>query len=263
MIDRIFRRLIKTILTEGSKVETRNGTCQRLIKPVPFTFTETPLVSLRKTSWKLALREWEWFMSGSSNLADLHPSVHAWWKNWADPSGRVRYNYGEQLRSAGGRVDQIERAIALIKTDPFSRRNVLTTWNPVDMSQEDCPITNCHGTAIQFFVEPNGTIHLNMQQRSVDVLVGLPHNWIQYWAFLTWVAHRTGLKVGSFTWTGGDQHIYEAHWNTAHQMKNLDLPGYSTPKLLYSPTSDKFKADDFSLDSEYTPVIQTYLPLII
>src|SRR5690606_26897284 len=125
---------------------------------------------------------------GSEDIKDLHPSVRPWWEPWANIEGQVLFNYSDQFRAFAGTdgrvVDQIEYLIDGIKNHPYSRRNVITTWNAADMTNPACPITNCHSTVTQAFVNPDNSLHLVTYQRSVDVICGLPHNWIQYWSFL-------------------------------------------------------------------------------
>lgn len=244
-------------------VETRNSRCRRLFAQ-SCRFDATPLVGVRRTAWRNALREWEWFMSGSSDINDLHESVRHWWAPWADEEGYIKYNYSEQLCAFGeGRYgfDQIAALIDGIKGHPFSRRHVITTWNPKEMAAADCLLTNCHNTATQFFVEPDHSLHLVTYQRSADVVCGLPHNLIQEWAFLLWVAHRTEKAVGSLTWFGGDVHLYECHTELAQRMIAA-TPG-GTPCLVYRPTSNEFRADDFTLDAAYVPVLEESASMVV
>lgn len=263
--DEIFRELVEDVLVNGNYMDTRNGKVVRSTNKM-ITFDSTPLIGIRKTSWKNALREWEWFMSGSSHLEDLHPSVRSWWEPFA-VDGCVNYNYSAQLRMAVGYdldkyCDQIMYLIDGIKSNPTSRRLVATTWNASDMTNSDCPITNCHGTVIQFFAQPNGKLDLTMYQRSCDLMLGVPHNWIQYWAFLQYMAHVTGKLVGSFTWVGGDVHVYNSHIEMAYKMlkHNEQLP--RVPQMEYYPSEGTtFKADDFVLDAEYEPVFKERLKM--
>lgn len=231
-IDDIYTGLISDVLTTGDEITTRNATVRRLIH-YPVEITSTPLVSVRKTAWKNALREWEWFMSGSPDINDLHPSVRPWWTPWADKTGWVNWNYSMQFRRYGDTsgFDQIAYLIDGIKNHPFSRRNVITTWHTEDMNREDCTITNCHGTVIQAFVRPDDSLHLVTYQRSVDVVCGLPHNWLQYWAFLLWVAHWSWRAVGSLTWIGGDVHVYEEHREKQHSFVDYIPISVSVAKL--------------------------------
>jgi thymidylate synthase len=257
--------LIRRALVVGSEISTRNSVCRRLIG-CHVGFDYSPLVSVRRTAWKNALREWEWFMSGSDYIGDLHPKVRHWWNPWADEEGRVRYNYSKQFRGFGDEahlVDQVQNMIDGIRDHPYSRRNVATTWHPRQMTDPLCPITNCHGTIIQAFVEPDDSLHLVTYQRSVDVVCGLPHNWIQYWAFLMWLAHRGGRRAGSLTWLGGDVHVYKAHEPLAWRMLEQENNCREAPGLVYTPTTEDFLAADFTLDGEYTPLLEDRAEMIV
>lgn len=278
-VDYDYLGILEKALVVGQKVPGRNGNTRRLICFMSH-FRSTPLISVRKTAWKNALREWEWFMSGSNRIQDLHPSCHDWWKDWADKDpnieddkGEVRFNYSRQFRAARGHVggigyevDQIEYLINSLRTHPYSRRACATTWNPTDMTNRQCRITNCHGSWIQLFVDPeDDTLHLMTLQRSVDMVAGLPHNWIQYWAFMVWLAHRSGWGIGTVIWIGGDVHLYEEHEELARKMLNQlsKCSQIQTPNLVYNPTSSDFKADDFSLDSPYLPIVTERAKLIV
>jgi thymidylate synthase len=262
-----FQQLLKNIKENGEAVTTRNDKVLR-IHSVPITIKDTPLITLRRTAWKSALREMEWFLSGSNQINDLHPSVQSWWKPWANKFGFVMHNYSNQFRefcgAASGLFDQIAYLQESIRNHPNSRRAVITTWNTADMISPDTPITNCHGTIIQCFVNPDNTLDLTMYQRSSDVMLGLPHNWIQYWAFLMWLAHHGGREVGKFTWIGGDVHVYEPHLEMMNRVLDLDIfHSPAEPQLIYTPTSDKFLASDFTIDRDYKPVIDEPLEMIV
>lgn len=265
-VDKQYADLIDSVMREGQTVYPRNGERIRLVHPPAVRFRHTPLVVVRKTAWKSAIREWEWFLSGSSNVNDLHPSVHKWWQPWADESGEVRFNYSQQLRkqrSCGEWFDQIAAFVDGIRRKPHSSRHVISTWYSPDMYSPECPITNCHGSLIQAFVH-NGVLDLVMTQRSADLVCGVPHNWIQYWAFLLWLSHRTGTKPGEFVWQGGDVHLYAKHKSMACRIVYEQARMIANaPQLVYAPTSDEFKADDFTLSSQYTPVITESVEMVV
>jgi thymidylate synthase len=268
-VDFMYTSILKDIVDFGTEIESRNAKTIRLRNQL-ITFRATPLVTIRKTAWKNALREFEWFMSGSSNIADLDAKVQPWWKPWANKTGDIFNNYSQQFRNFSGRygqIDQIKYMVDTLKNDPNSRRNVITTWNTADMTHSLTPITNCHGSLIQAFVEPsNNTVHLTMNQRSADMVLGVPHNFIQYWAFLMYLAHQSGRNIGTLTWIGGDCHIYPDHINTVKEMTLVhedQRHTYDIPNMSYNPTSDEFKADDFSLDSEYKPLITKSLKMTV
>lgn len=242
--------LILAARKTGERISTRNSLCSRITAATE-RFDSVPLVTLRKTAWKTALREWEWFMSGSNDVNALHPSVLPWWQPWADETGAVRHNYSCQFRRQGPeQFDQVAAFIDGITRHPFSRRNVITTWYSPDMYSPDCPITNCHGTVIQAFVNEKWELEIVTYQRSCDLICGVPHNWVQYWAFLLWVAHRTRTSPARLTWIGGDIHLYDAHTKLADRM-TVSRSSFAAPdypgRMIYTPTSDDFKADDFTL----------------
>lgn len=99
--DHCFVELVCEIMTRGDTIKTRNSETKRVINPI-FRFKSTPLISVRKTAWRLALREMEWFLSGSNDINDLHKSVHSWWNPWVNKDSKIAYNYGVQLRSFMG-----------------------------------------------------------------------------------------------------------------------------------------------------------------
>lgn len=275
-INRVYCDLLQKLLAVGDEVKTRNSDVRRL-HTYTYIFDQTPLVTIRRTAWRSALSEMEWFLSGSNNINDLPQEVRKWWSPWADKQGVVRYNYGEQFRNwathkdtpAGGvapfTFDQLQAFLYGVRKHPHSRRNIMTTWNAADMYAGDCPITNCHGTVIQAFYRPSGFLDLTMYQRSVDVICGLPHNWIQYWGFMQWVARVTGHKPGAFYWIGGDIHLYREHFDLARKLLRLaeESPNslyHNVPDLIHSPDPKyytgkewkcEFKAADFSLTHKY------------
>ncbi len=263
--DSAYRSLLTDLIRSGDQVITRNARVRRLCVR-ECTFTSTPLITLRKVAWKNCLREWEWFMSGSNNINDLHPFVQGWWAPWATPNGIIHYNYSDQFRNFcgdQGSYDQMEGFLFGVKNHPFSRRNVLTTWNASDMNTRECPITNCHNTITQAFVSPGGVLGLFTYQRSVDVICGLPHNWLQMWAFLLFLADRTGHKPGWLTWIGGDVHLYEEHYELAKKI--IDAPSSPCPDLHHNGTKDDgaFRADDFTLSGDYSPALTESARMVV
>lgn len=260
---------LNDILKFGKKVQTRNSITKRL-RNLTVTFETTPLISIRQTAWRNSIREMEWFLSGSSDINNLHPKVKHWWTPWANAIGLIHNNYSKQFRHFQGKhskIDQIQYLIDTLNKDPFSRRNVITTWNTAEMLNKITPITNCHGTIIQLFVDPNFSVHMTMYQRSCDMIIGVPHNWIQYWAMLMWIVNQTNYKIGSFTWIGGDCHIYQDHWDLAEKVVQEEHEqGYllSIPELMYaSEDSTIFHANDFILSEKYKPLIKEKAKMIV
>ena len=261
-----YANIIYNILKDGEEIETRNSKVKRVTN-VHATFDYTPLVTTRKTAWKNALREMEWFLSGSQEIKDLNEKVHHWWKPWAGPLGYIWNNYSKQFRNFEGRdhnkVDQIQYMIDTLKNHPNSRRNVITTWNTADMVAPETPITNCHGTIIQAFVREGMYLDLTMYQSSADFMLGVQHNWIQYWALMHYLAEQAHLKVGQFHWHGGDVHIYEAHFPVAQKVAENEFPVRNRAKMIYTPSSNNFKADDFTIENIDEPVVTDKLEMIV
>lgn len=277
--DIVYCDVISEVLDQY-EINTRNSIAKRAIA-VKHYLPTTPLVCVRKTAWKSAIREWEWFMSGSSNIKDLHESVHHWWKPWADKDGEVRNNYSKQFCRYNERTecfydyeaddregeythsfDQMKAFVNGVKKHPYSRRNLLTTWHAEEMYSKDTPITNCHNTITQAFVNNNGRLDLVTYQRSCDLICGVPHNWIQLYAFHMWLAHNTGWSVGNIIWIGGDVHIYQEHYALAEKILTTD-PVAVAPVMVYSPTSKTFKADDFRLEGDYKPLLSDKAEMIV
>jgi thymidylate synthase len=255
--DEAFFHLISEIDCNGVEVVTRNALCKR----IPFfyyEFTSLPLVTLVPVAVKKALLEMAWFLNPQPTTC---PEVlRDWWAGQLDSDGFYVCGYGDQLRRFStplGSYDQVEEIIEQLKNHPYSRRNLLTTWNPAEMSSiaevNDNPKTpaTCHLTMVQFFVDPDGSLTVTDYQRSGDVLAGVKHNWVQHWAFFTWLAHRAGLTLKKMIWIGGDLHIYqeESHLRVAQAVMD-EYPEFITtirPKLAYTPTSEDFNPNDFSV----------------
>ena len=276
-IDLEYVNLIKEIMEKGCTITTRNSKVKRLFAKT-ITIDSTPLVSIRKTSWKSALYEMEWFLSGSNKIKDLKPSVRHWWEPWV-VDGEVFGNYSKQFRSYGGftttkdsngysnatamLVDQIDDFVKGVKEHPYSRRNLITTWNPADVKSNLSKITNCHNTVTQAFVEETGHLSLVTYQRSCDVICGLPHNLIQMAAFHSWLAAKTDKLIGSLVWIGGDVHIYEQHFNLAKKIIDRVGECKPTPVLVYTHNDEEFKAKNFSLRGDYSPVLTDTAVMVV
>lgn len=259
-------------MANGEKVETRNHRAISCFDTPIVTFNRTPLVTLRKTSWRKAIQEWEWFMQGKAPCP--YELASTWWDGQLGHSLHYCGGYGEQLREFHGRhgtFDQIEYVIEALKQHPTSRRILLTTWNPADcaeitkLNDNSSTPTPCHNTITQFYVR-NYMLHAFTFQRSADLLLGLPHNWIQFWAFLVWLADETGLVAGTVQWKIGDAHIYDSpsHTKTAEEITsatNLDFS--DAPRLVYVPGSiidGEFRAEDFYMVGTIPDPITTAKP---
>lgn len=262
-----YHSLIEQVLNYGDLIETRNHQAYSLISSDTIVFVETPLVTVRKTAWKKALREMEWFLSGDPKCPD---ELLDWWDGQLDEEGCYICGYGQQLREFGYNCfDQISHLINGIKEHPYSRRNVITTWNPDDMNSitefnnNPKTPTTCHMTLNIYFVR-HGKLHVRTTQRSADILLGVPHNWIQHWAFLLWLCNQTGLQPGMLMWQFGDLHLYDepSHIEVADAITNCDLIGRNPVELVYNGTGD-FKASDFEIVGDIAEPVTTIRPKLL
>jgi len=250
--DIIYCSLLDRIYKGGEQVQTRNGLTRRLFNLPTVTFQSTPLVTVRKTAWKKAIKEMEWFLSGKPKCPD---ELLDWWQGQLNPNGLYINGYSDQFRSFN--FDQIAHLIHKLRTRPFSREHVITTWNPAKMASikeiNNNPRTPtcCHSTVVQFFVTNNNEVSMHSYQRSADMLLGVPHNWIQSWAFLLWVAEQIDGIPDKMLWTFGDAHIYleDSHIQAVEELQRANLLSSSSPaRLLYSGgIKADFKADDFEM----------------
>jgi len=255
--DHRYQVLLRTVSECGDEITTRNAVTKSCFDLDPITFTQTPLVTLRKTAWKLALREMEWFMSGDMKCPD---ELLPWWQDQLT-MGMYRGGYSHQYRRSGytGTFDQIQYLLKELRNNPNSRRLVMTTWNPSDMAHitemNHNPLTPscCHGSMINLFVR-EGRVHMTHYQRSADLLLGFPHNAIQYWALLIYFARHSELQVGSLRVLLGDAHIYQedSHLEAVKQLLRIPVQPEvdNSFNLLYNPVVQstgvpEFKASDF------------------
>ena len=269
--DRIYTHLIREIFTRGELIPGRNGTTKRLFDLPTVEFEYTPLVTIRKTAWKKAIREMEWFLSGNPHCPD---ELLDWWAGQLNPSGNYLGGYGDQLRNFDGWFDQVQNLIVGIIGHLFSRRHVISTWNSADMcmitkgNKNPKTPTTCHTTIAQFFVSPPGLLSLRSYQRSADMLLGVPHNWIQSWALLLWVAEQTGTVPHKMLWTFGDAHIHQepSHLETVDRILavNCEAQLAKPIRLNYVDKPDsEFKASDFEIIGEIPAPIVTTKPKLL
>ncbi len=259
--DHRYQVLLRTVSEYGDLVETRNHLTKSCFDLDPLTFIQTPLVTLRKTAWKLALREMEWFMSGDMKCPD---ELMSWWKDQLGHGGMYRGGYSHQYRRSGytGTFDQIQYLLNGLRHNPNSRRLLMTTWNPSDMAyitelnHNQTTPSCCHGSMIHLFVR-EGRVHMTHYQRSADLLLGVPHNWIQYWALLMYFARHSELEVGSLRWIFGDSHVYQeaSHLEAVREILRIPVQQEvdNSSNLRYNPVVQKqgvpeFKASDFVME---------------
>ena len=256
--------LLQRILDEGSPREDRTGTGTIALFGHQMRFDLAagfPLLTTKKVHFTSVLHELLWFLSGSTNVAPLQERGVRIWNEWATeeqcarfgrPAGELGPVYGHQWRNFGATlrpdgsyakdgVDQIARLIEQIRTNPTSRRLIVSGWHPGEADQVALP--PCH-TLFQFFVESRGRLSCQLYQRSGDVFLGVPFNIASYALLTMMVAHVTGLAPGHFVHTFGDVHLYKNH------VEQAKLQLTRTPKPLPTLTIDPSvrSIDDFRFE---------------
>jgi thymidylate synthase len=206
--------LLERVLAEGVKKDDRTGTGTQSVFGHQMRFRMEdgfPLLTTKKLHIKSIIYELLWFLRGDTNVRYLQEHGVRIWNEWADADGNLGHIYGYQWRSwpdyKGGSVDQISRAIDLIRNDPDSRRIIVSSWNVGDL--ENMQLPPCHAF-FQFYVA-DGRLSLQMYQRSADIFLGVPFNIASYALLLQMMAQVTGLQAGDFVHTLGDAHIYMNH----------------------------------------------------
>lgn len=217
-----------------------------------------PLLTTKKLHLKSIIHELIWFLAGSTNIRYLKENGVSIWDEWADASGELGPVYGSQWRSwptpDGQHIDQIQQLIEQIKSNPDSRRLIVSAWNVADIPKMKLP--PCHAL-FQFYVA-DGKLSCQLYQRSADIFLGVPFNIASYALLTHMVAQQTGLQVGDFIWTGGDCHLYLNHLEQVKEQLSrqpLPLPRLHIKRL---PTSIfDYTFDDFEfIDYQFHPHIK-------
>lgn len=191
-----------------------------------------PLVTTKKIHLKSVIHELLWFLRGDTNIHYLHEHGVTIWDEWADAKGDLGPIYGKQWRSwettDGRTIDQLSQLIQQIKTNPDSRRLIVSAWNVGALDQMALP--PCH-LLFQFYVG-DGKLSCQLYQRSADAFLGVPFNIASYALLTSMIAQQCNLKVGEFIWTGGDCHIYLNHQEQV--ALQLSRAPYPAPRLIFN-----------------------------
>jgi thymidylate synthase len=259
-----YLKLLSTLLEHGEKRPDRTGvgTLSLFVYTMDFDLKQgLPLVTTKKLHLKSVIRELLWMISGDTNAHTLAKQGVSIWNEWADADGSLGPIYGAQWRAFGATkngnglqksdgnpfegVDQLSQLISQLKKDPFSRRHIVSAWNPVDLPQMKLPPCHCF---FQFYVSAQRELSCHLLQRSGDVFLGIPFNIAFYSIFTHMVAQVCDFKVGRLVHTINDAHLYLNHVEQAQaQLQREPLP---LPTLKLNPNVTdlfQFQFDDIEI----------------
>lgn len=255
-----YEDLLHEVFHYGLDKTDRTGTGTRSLfgKQMRFDLSQGfPLITTKKVHFKSVVGELLWMLSGSTNAAELRDKYGVTiWDEWADEHGNLGPVYGFQWRSWGSYadhsgylgIDQIADVIDSIKTNPDSRRHIVSAWNVADLDNMALP--PCH-LLFQFYVRGD-KLDLQLYQRSADMFLGVPFNIASYALLLTMVADQTGYEPGEFVWTGGDCHIYDNHMEQVGEQLSRPVRPFPRLTMIVARTIDDHIPEDFTLEG-YDP----------
>lgn len=259
-----YLELLEKLLSEGTLKgdRTGSGTLSMFGYQMRFDLTAGfPLITTKKVHLKSIIHELLWFLNGDTNNNLLESQGVSIWREWADEQGELGAIYGKQWRSwmlqSGESIDQIAQVVDQIKTNPNSRRMVVSAWNVADLpdeklspqdnvSQGKMALAPCHAF-FQFYVA-DGKLSCQLYQRSCDTFIGLPFNIASYALLTMMIAQQCDLQLGEFVWTGGDVHLYLNHQEQAKIQLSRTPHTLPTMKIKRKPDSIfDYQYDDFEL----------------
>ncbi len=253
---KVYQDLLRHILDQGIRKNDRTGTgtVSTFGYQMRFDLAQGfPLMTTKKLHVKSIIHELLWFLKGDTNIAYLQEHGVRIWNEWADADGNLGPVYGHQWRSwtgaDGQTIDQISEAVRMIKTNPDSRRIIVSAWNVGEISQ--MALAPCH-CLFQFYVA-DGKLSCQLYQRSADVFLGVPFNIASYALLTLMMAQVCDLAPGEFVHTFGDVHIYLDHMDQVHEQ--LTREPLKLPEMKINPSIKdifSFRFEDFSL-VDYQP----------
>lgn len=247
---------MRHVLEHGSQKTDRTGTGTKSVFGYQMRFdlgAGFPLLTTKKLHTKSIIHELLWFLKGETNIAYLKENGVSIWDEWADAQGNLGPVYGYQWRSwpcpDGRHIDQISNLVNMIKTNPDSRRLIVSAWNVADIDKMKLPPCHCF---FQFYVADN-KLSCQLYQRSADIFLGVPFNIASYALLNLMVAHVCDLQPGEFVHTLGDAHLYTNHLEQAKLQLSRDFRPLPKMKIKRKVESIfDFRYDDFEL-MDYDP----------
>jgi thymidylate synthase len=259
-VNTAYEDLLRLVLAEGTPKADRTGTGTRSVFGRQMRYDLAagfPVITTKRVQLKSVIYELLWFLRGESNVSWLREHGVRIWDEWADADGELGPIYGVQWRSwptpDGRHVDQISQVVDSLRSDPDSRRHIVSAWNVADLDRMALP--PCH-LLFQFYVA-GGRLSCQIYQRSADLFLGVPFNLVSYALLTHMVAAQTGLAPGELIWTGGDCHIYDNHVEQVREQ--LTRQPYPFPQLRLAPRGSivDYRYDDIEvLDYRHHPAIK-------
>lgn len=261
-----YLQFLKKVYDEGVETADRTGVGTKRLFSHDMRFDLSkgfPLLTTKKLHLKSIVHELLWFLSGDTNVKYLQENGVRIWNEWADDNGELGPVYGKQWRrweTKDGRIiDQVSQLLEMIKTNPTSRRLIVSAWNVGELDQMALP--PCH-LLFQFFV-CNGKLSCKLIQRSADVFLGVPFNIASYSLLTHMIAQQCDLEVGEFVWSGGDCHLYLNHLEQAKEQLTRTPGVLPTLKILRKPESlFDYQFEDFEF-LNYTPQPTIRAPIAV
>ena len=256
-----YEDLMRHVRDHGVAKSDRTGTGTKSVfgHQMRFDLSEGfPLVTTKKVHLKSIVLELLWFLRGDGNARWLQERGVTIWNEWAKPDGDLGPVYGVQWRSwptpDGGHIDQIANVVEQLRTNPDSRRIIVSAWNVADLPK--MALMPCHAF-FQFYVA-DGKLSCQLYQRSADIFLGVPFNIASYALLTHMLAQQCDLDVGDFIWTGGDCHIYSNHAEQVELQLARAPHAYPTLSIKRRPASIfDYEFDDFEvLGYEHHPAIK-------
>ena len=248
--------LMRHVLEHGTKKDDRTGTGTLSVFGWQMRYNLAdgfPLVTTKKCHLRSIIHELLWFLQGDTNIRYLKENGVSIWDEWADDHGNLGPVYGHQWRSwpkpDGGTIDQISEVVKTLRTNPDSRRIIVSAWNVADLDK--MALAPCHAI-FQFYVA-DGRLSCQLYQRSADIFLGVPFNIASYALLTLMMAQVTGLKPGDFVHTLGDAHLYLNHLDQAREQ--LSRAPRPLPQMKLNPAVRDifgFRFEDFTLEG-YDP----------
>ncbi|MBN9618475.1 MAG: thymidylate synthase [Actinobacteria bacterium] len=260
-----YEELLAQVLRDGTPKSDRTGTGTRSLfgRQIRFDLQAGfPLVTTKRVHLKSVVHELLWFLRGDSNVAYLREHGVTIWDEWADADGELGPVYGVQWRSwptpDGRHVDQVSALLDQLRSNPDSRRLVVSAWNVAEL--ENMALPPCHAF-FQFYVA-DSRLSCQLYQRSADMFLGVPFNIASYALLTHMVAQQCDLDVGEFIWTGGDCQVYDNHVEQVRLQLSRDAAPFPTLRLHRAPSLFEYRYEDVEVQG-YEPAAAIRAPVAV